>query len=147
MPLKIRDIMSHTAPRIPSSCTIREAAEEIAVTQCSDLVVVDEENNFLGVLSEGDLIRNTMPDVSDVVSGDSLSNAYELFVEAGKSNANKSFMDLIIKSPITAHPEDEVLRIASVMVSRQIRRIPVIEHGKVVGSVSRADICRKVMAG
>ena len=145
--MKIKDIMTHSAPRIPADCTIREAAEELSVTQCSDLVVVDEDNNFLGVLSEGDLIRSALPDIKEVISsGDSLSNAYDLFVEAGRANANKSFAHLVIKSPIIAHPDDEVLRIASIMVTRQIRRLPVVENGKLVGSVCRADICRKVMA-
>jgi CBS domain-containing protein len=144
--MKIRDIMTHSAPRIPVDCTIRDAAEELSVTQCSDLVVVDDDNNFLGVLSEGDLIRSALPDIQEVISaGDTLSNAYDLFVEAGQANANKSFKHLIIKSPIIAHPDDEVLRIASIMVTRQIRRLPVVENGKLVGSVSRADVCRKVM--
>ncbi len=146
--MKIRDIMTHSVPRIPVNCTIREAAEEISITQCSDLVVVDDDNNFIGVLSEGDLIRHTLPNLQEVISsGDTLSNAYEMFVDEGKANANKSFEDLVITAPIIANPDDEILRIASLMVTRQIRRLPVIDKGKVVGSVSRADICRKVMAG
>lgn len=146
--MKIRDIMTHSVPRIPVNCSIREAAEEISITQCSDLVVVDDDNNFVGVLSEGDLIRHTLPNLQEVISsGDTLSNAYDMFVDEGKENANKSFEDLVITAPIIAHPDDEILRIASIMMTRQIRRLPVIEKGKVVGSVSRADICRKVMVG
>jgi len=145
--MKVCEIMSHTAPRIPIKSTIRKAAEEISTNQCSDLVVVDDENNFIGVLSEGDLIRNILPELSMVMEeGGTLSSSYDLFMDAGKANAEKGFEELVLRDPITIHPDDDVLKAAGLMVTKQIRRLPVVRNGKLVGSVSRADVCRKVMA-
>ena len=42
-------------------------------------------------------------------------------------------------------PTDEAAQAATVMVEKQIRRLPVVEDGKLVGTVSRADICRAVI--
>jgi predicted transcriptional regulator len=43
-------------------------------------------------------------------------------------------------------PEDEVHKAAATMAAKQIRRLPVIENDKLVGTVSRADVCRAVVS-
>jgi CBS domain-containing protein len=146
--MKVSEIMSHTAPRIPINATIGKAAEEISTNQCSDLVVMDDDNNFIGVLSEGNLIRNILPELSKVMTeGGTLSSSYDLFMDAGKAHTDKSFEHLVLRDPITIHPHDDVLKAVGPVVTKQIRRLPAVKNGKLVGSVSRADVCRKVMSG
>src|SRR5688500_13605539 len=146
--MKIGDIMNVNAIRIRQGATMRQAAEMVSTNQVSDLMVVDAENNFRGVLSEGDLIRAVLPQYEEIVrSGGSLSGAFELFRDKGKAIAEQPIEPLVIKSPITVSPQDPVLRAASTMISKQIRRLPVVEKGKLVGTVSRADICRAVLGG
>jgi CBS domain-containing protein len=146
--MKIGDIMNVNAIRIRQGATMRQAAEMVSTNQVSDLMVVDAENNFRGVLSEGDLIRAVLPQYEEIVrSGGSLSGAFELFLDKGKAIAEQPIEPLVIKSPITVSPQDPVLRAASTMISKQIRRLPVVEKGKLVGTVSRADICRAVLGG
>lgn len=145
--MRIGDIMNVNAARIRLGSTMRQAAEVVASTQVSDLMVVDEENNFVGVLSEGDLIRAILPRYEELMAqGENLSSAFETFVENGKSMAGKSIEELVIKSPLTVDPADPVLRAASTMIAKQIRRLPVVDKGKLVGTVARADICRGVLS-
>ena len=51
----------------------------------------------------------------------------------------------MITDPITMKPTDEAASAASVMAEKQIRRLPVVDERKLVGTVSRADICRAVI--
>lgn len=146
--MKIGDIMNVNAIRIRQGATMRQAAELVSANQVSDLMVVDGDNGFIGVLSEGDLIRAVLPQYEEIVrSGGSLSGAFELFLDKGKAIAEQPIEPLVIKNPITVSPADPVLRAASTMISKQIRRLPVVEKGKLVGTVSRADICRAVLGG
>lgn len=145
--MRIGDIMNVNAARIRLGTTMRQAAEVVASTQVSDLMVVDEENNFVGVLSEGDLIRAVLPRYEELMAqGEGLSSAFETFVENGKAKAEQPIEPLVIKSPITVGPSDPVLRAASTMIAKQIRRLPVVDKGKLVGTVARADICRGVLS-
>ena len=51
----------------------------------------------------------------------------------------------MIRDAITVKPADEVAQAATIMVDRQIRRLPVVEDGRLHGTVSRADVCRAVV--
>jgi CBS domain-containing protein len=145
--MKIHDLMNVNATRIRAGATVRQAAEVLSGTQASDLMVVDDDNGFVGVLSEGDLIRAALPRYDEILSagGGSLSDAFETFVDNGRALADGSIARLVIKAPITISPGEDVLKAAGTMISHQIRRLPVVADGKLVGTVSRADICRAVL--
>jgi len=51
----------------------------------------------------------------------------------------------VIRAAITISPGEDVLKAAGTMISHQIRRLPVVADGKLVGTISRADICRAVL--
>ncbi|MCB9739294.1 MAG: CBS domain-containing protein [Deltaproteobacteria bacterium] len=141
--------MSLNATRIGVGSDMQRAAEIVSLTGASDLMVVDDANHFVGVLSEGDLIRATLPRFDEIMTNSgSLNEALEIFVDKGKTLARQSIDDLIIHSPVVMRPDDKILKAASIMISKQIRRLPVVDvNGKLVGTVSRADVCRAVLSG
>ena len=127
---------------ISVDATMRLAAELLTLTQAADLIVVDAERNFLGVVSEGDLIRALLPDFNEVVkAGGSLDAATQMFQDNGRNLEHESIKRLIIFNPITVTPEEDLLKVSTVMMEKMIRRLPVVERGRFVGSISRADIC------
>jgi CBS domain-containing protein len=145
--MKIKDTMNPKAVRLTLGSSMKLAAEMVSVTQSSDLMIVDEMGNFIGVLSEGDLIRAVIPDLSEVLSaGGSLDDACRFFLKNGVDLATQPINSLVIKNAIIVDPEDELLKAAVVMADKQIRRLPVVSDGKLVGTVSRADICWGVLS-
>lgn len=140
--------MNVNPARIPARSTMREAAELVSLSQASDLAVVDDEGRLVGILAEGDLIRAALPKFDEVVaSGGSVTEAFELFVRNGKDLAGQPIDRAVIRAPIEIHPDDDLMKVAVVMVSMNIRRLHVVDAGRLVGSISRADICRAVLAG
>ncbi len=143
--MKISDALVFNVIRVPLHATIREAVEIMSTHQISDLMVVDESNKFVGVLSEGDLIRAGMPRFEEMVAEGSMSSGFEIFRDKGKSLSGAPIEPLVIKNAIAVAPSDDVLAAASIMVSKQIRRLPVVENGNLVGTISRTDVCRAVL--
>ncbi len=125
---------------------MRRAAEMISISEVSDLMVIDHDNIFLGVLSEGDLIRAILPSFNDVLqAGGTLNDAFLFFLQKGRDLVNRPIDPLIIRNAITLKTTDDVAQAAIVMVEKQIRRLPVVDDGKLLGTVSRSDICRAVI--
>jgi CBS domain-containing protein len=143
--MKISDALSINILRVPLRATIREAVEIMSAHQVTDLMVVDEANKFVGVLSEGDLIRAGMPRFEELVADGSLTSGFDIFQSKGKQLAGGPIEPLVIKNAIVVKPADDVLEAASIMVKKQIRRLPVVDNGVLVGTISRTDVCRAVL--
>jgi CBS domain-containing protein/ActR/RegA family two-component response regulator len=144
--MQVKGIMSTQVALIRHSATLHHAAAIVARTGVGDLMVVDDQDTFVGVLSEGDILRNALPDFDEIVeAGGTLYDAYQLFVRKGRQLSNKPIMPLVIRNPIVMHPDDHVAKAATVLIERQIRRLPVVQDGRLVGTVSRANICQAVV--
>src|SRR3974390_3458069 len=142
----VRELTTIHPVSIHESADLRRAAEIITLAGASDLMVVDSKHSFGGVLSEGDLLRAILPNFDEVIAaGGPRADAFRFFVQKGHDLADRPIGPLIIRNPITVSPDDEVAPVAAIMIQKQIRRLPVVQDGQLVGTVSRADICRAVI--
>ena len=143
--MQVRDIMNINAIRILDGSTMAEAAELAAMSNASGLFVVDDEDTFIGVLSEGDMMKAALPEMSEVMDvGRSLRDTYDIFSEKGAKLGSEPIDSLLIRDPITLKPEDPLFKAVTTMAVKKMRRLPVVKNGKLVGTVSRGDICKAV---
>jgi predicted transcriptional regulator len=146
MQAQIKDVMRVRTARIRQDSDIRHAAEIVALSGVSDLMVVDDEDKFIGVLSEGDILRTALPDIDEILDeGGTLDDAFQIFLDKGKQLAELPIAPLIIREPIVLDPENHVAQAATILVDKQIRLLPVVQDSKLVGTISRADVCRAVV--
>lgn len=142
----VHELMTIYPVYIHEDSDVRHAAEVISLAEISEIMVVDSSHNFIGVVAEGDLLRRILPDVEEIVAaGGTLNHAFTLFVQKGVQLAGDPISHLIIRDPITVKPTDDVAQVATIMLQKQIRRLPVVDNNKLVGSISRSDICRAVI--
>ena len=146
MQAQIKDVMRVRTARIRQDSDIRHAAEIVALSGVSDLMVVDDEDKFIGVLSEGDILRTALPDIDEILDeGGTLEDAFQIFLDKGKQLSELPIAPLIIQEPIVLDPENHVAQAATILVDKQIRMLPVVQDSKLVGTISRADVCRAVV--
>src|SRR5690349_9574068 len=124
--VKIRDVMNTKAARIHLGQPMALAAETLVLTQAGDLMVLDEDDAFVGVLAGGDLLHAIMPDFEGLMeAGASLQRACEIFVAAGDVYADEPIDRLVIHGSITVSGDDELLKAATVMITMGIRLLAV----------------------
>ena len=141
--MKVRDVMNREPASVPEGTSMADAAELLIRTHANDLAVVDAAGAFVGILAEGDLLRHALPKFEQVVaSADSVAEAYEMFLASGQSLADQPIDRAIIRNPILIRPDDELLKAAAVMISKNIRTLCVVDdEGRLAGTVSRANVC------
>lgn len=144
--MRISEVMSGSYARVAPDATMGEAAEVLSEAWASELMVVEAEGGFVGVLAEGDMLRAIIHHFEEAtLSSATLYEAFGLAAEAGDELAEHPISDIIIREPITVSPSDDLLEAAATMTNEKIHLLPVIDDGRLVGTISRADICRALL--
>ena len=146
--MRIREAMTNRVARIRAEASMFEAAEAVSLSGASDLMVVDATGAFTGVLSEGDILRAALPDLDEILAaGGSLAGAFDRFVAKGRDLSTLPIKPFVIADALALDPDDHVAEAAVVFVERNIRLLPVVRDGRLLGVVSRADVCNAVIGG
>jgi CBS domain-containing protein len=146
--MRIREAMTNRVARIRAEASMFEAAEAVSLSGASDLMVVDSTGAFTGVLSEGDILRAALPDIDEILAaGGSLTAAFERFVTKGRDLSTLPITPFVIGDALAVDPDDHVAAAAVVFVERNIRLLPVVRDGQLLGVISRADVCNAVIGG
>ncbi|RME76150.1 MAG: CBS domain-containing protein [Planctomycetota bacterium] len=116
------------------------------------LVVVDESERPVHVLTEADLIRAILPGVFrdpnfvDYISrwlASDLPQASlnEMFFDMARAARRKTVGDLVLDKPlVSVTPDASIVKIAYLMHQERIKTLPVVENGVLVGMVFRAAV-------
>ncbi|PMB43384.1 poly(A) polymerase [Fischerella thermalis CCMEE 5330] len=116
-----RDLMSSPVRTIRPDTTIEEAQRILLRYGHSGLSVVDAQGQLLGIISRRDI---------------------DIALHHGFSHAPvKGYMTINLK---TISPDTTLPEIESLMVTYDIGRLPVLEHGQLVGIVTRTDVLREL---
>jgi CBS-domain-containing membrane protein len=136
--MKVRDIMTTEPIRVTDDTRLKEAARVMVRHHVSGLPVVDGSGKLVGIVSEGDFLRQEASrDRGHGVSLlDALFGGEELEVVAAETVG-----EVMTKNVVTITPEATVGEAARVMARRNVKRLPVVDlEGELVGIISRADV-------
>jgi CBS domain-containing protein len=140
-PMKIRDVMNREPASVALGTSMADAAEQLSHLHENDLAVVDADGSFIGILAEGDLLRHALPKFEQVVANaESVAEAFEMFLASGRHLADQPIDRAVVRNPILIGPDDELLKAAAVMISKNIRTLAVVDGDKLVGMISRSDV-------
>lgn len=144
--MKVREVMNNRVARVRAQADLYQAAEAVALANVSDLMVVDERGDFVGVLPAGDILRACLPKVEDILAeGGSIQQAFALFLKMGRELARSPIEPLVIRQPISLDPDDHVAKVAVTLVQTHIHMLPVVRDRKLLGVVTRVGILEKVV--
>ncbi|HEY7522317.1 MAG TPA: CBS domain-containing protein [Candidatus Limnocylindrales bacterium] len=139
----VRDLMTRDVVTVEAATPIREVARVLAEERLSGLPVVDPEGVVLGVVSETDLVVKTAARVpSHRGPLDRILEATPVASERRTKRVARTAGDAMTAPPITIEPSVPMAQAASIMTARHVNRLPVVEDGKLVGIVTRADLVR-----
>jgi CBS-domain-containing membrane protein len=140
-----RDVMVAPVITVKPSTTVKEVAELFLEKRISAAPVLDSQQKLVGVVSEGDLLHRVEAGterrrswwLKGLIGDDTLAAEYV------KSHGLK-VSDVMTRSVVAAAPETPLHEIATLMEKNAIKRVPILENGKLVGIVSRANLIQAV---
>lgn len=138
----VSEIMTKGVKTAKTDTPVRELANVMCLNNISGLPVVDSEDNIVGVVSEKDILRKMFPDMQEIA--DEGRPDFE-DMEKKYADALDLAAEKIMTSPVSSVTSDmPIMKAASLMCINTIRRIPVVDDGKVVGIVSIGDVHKAI---
>ncbi len=136
--MRVRDVMTTSVISVTPDRPLREVAQLLTERKVSGLPVVGKDGWVLGVVSEADfLAHRPAPEARVGVLGRLLGRG----TTSAKAEA-RTAGEAMTAPAITIAPEAPVREAADTMVRRKVNRLPVVEDGRLVGIVTRADLVR-----
>ncbi len=141
--MQTADVMTREVVTLSPDHSIRHAAQLMYEKGVSGLPVVDGNDVVVGMITEGDLMRRVEPAIADAAASGWFrqSSPQGLAREFVKGHSWR--VGDVMSSPVVCVLETTPLgRVAELLQTRAIRRLPVLRGGKLVGIVSRRDLLR-----
>ncbi|UFN50518.1 CBS domain-containing protein [Roseomonas sp. OT10] len=142
-----RDLMTTEVTTVAPDTPVLAVASLLADRHISAVPVVGTDGVLQGLVSEADLIRRIANEAEErpgwfAALFANRSVQAERFAKAHGLTA----ADVMTRNLHTVAPTTPVEEVANLLEQKHIRRAPVVEGGKLVGLVSRADLLRALVA-
>jgi CBS domain-containing protein len=144
--MKVADVMTRSVVTVMPGHSIRHAAQIMLDNRVSGLPVVDGDGKVVGVLTEGDLLRR---------AEFGLTGAHPHWIEAtSPEGVARDYVkshswrvgDVMSTPAVCVDEETPLADVAVLFGTPSIKRSPVLQDGRLVGVVSRADLLRLIAA-
>jgi CBS domain-containing protein len=122
MVLKIENVMVSDVITVEAEATVRQAVDLMNENEIGCLIVVDEEEKPVGILTERDLLRRVLAMRKDPVRA--------------------KVSQVMSKPLVTGTPHMDLEAAMKLMFKKKIKKLPVVEDGQLVGLVTLTDIVR-----
>jgi CBS domain-containing protein len=119
--MKVRELMTKQPAAVEPHATLGEVATLMKQEDCGSIPVV-EGGRLIGIVTDRDI----------VVRG----------IAAGADPKTQRVNKIMSSDPVTVGPDDDITDAEKKMADRQIRRLPVVENGRLVGLIVTAQIAR-----
>jgi len=147
--LLARDIMTPDPITVSPDMSVTEAAHLMAEKHVGALPVIDDKGVLVGLVSEGDLImqdvRVHFPTYLSLLGGYIFApGAADRFESALRKAVGATVEDVMTADPITVAPGALVTDVATLIIERDVARVPVVDGDTLIGIVSKSDIVRSL---
>ena len=144
LPLTVAQVMTTEVGCVRPDTSFKETALALIQHRVSGVPVVDRQGRLVGIVSESDLLPREIPD------DDLLASAQGFFEGTFDWDAlfkNRKAVALtageLMTTPVqTATPHTLLRQVAKRLSESGLRALPVVDHGKVVGMVTRHDVLK-----
>ncbi|HKJ84400.1 MAG TPA: CBS domain-containing protein [Mariprofundaceae bacterium] len=138
----VRDVMTSSPVTAGKTDKVRSVVVKMITRHCGAIPVVEDGDKLVGVVSLRDVMLPLYPNYGDYLH-DSVHGRDFVQMQDGYSRVMEMAVEEVMTpSPMVVSPDDPVLKAASYMGLKNLRRIPVAEGGRLVGIVSIGDINR-----
>ena len=146
MALTVAEIMDTDVPVVHPEDSVEKVLGVLRENELPGVPVVNDGGRCVGIITEEDLIISGedadlhLPHYFQLFGGFVFLESLDHFEERLRKAVASTAGDLMTENPVTIDPSASVQEAARVIARRKHNRLPVVEHGRLVGVVTRLDV-------
>lgn len=147
---KVKELMTKKVITANPNEKLKDVIKKLADNDISGLPVIDENNKVVGMISEKDILKALKTESRTLSMVFPSSHAlgmtfeesfdYRELREAMKEAQNSKIEKIMNTNVISVEENIKIAKVANIMVTNNINRIPVVKKDKLVGIITRGDI-------
>jgi CBS domain-containing protein len=146
MAKSVRDIMDPRPPTVGPEEAVDDVLRLMAQRDEEVVLVVNDGHRCIGIITEADLVIGEeegdihIPHYVEIMGGVVFLEPLRKFEEKIKKAVASRARDLMTEDPVTIEADSSAHEAAKVIVDKHHNHLPVVEHGRLIGLVTRADV-------
>ena len=137
--LSVRDIMTQRVYRVFPDTPVSELLDLMSRHDLKAVPVVGEKREVLGVVTDRDLLRFLLPEITRLGTGERGDARPQ-----ERSIRDTPVREIMSRSVMCVSEDQGIAELVSIMVNKDVERLPVVGEGKLTGFMTRGDILRKL---
>ena len=139
--MKVADVMSTGLLTATADESLSSVVRKMVMRGCGSVPVVDDDNHLLGVVAIRDVMLPLFPNMGEYVHDAVHTRDFEEMEDEYTKVLQKTAAEVMTPQPMTVSADMPVLKAASYMGLKNLRRIPVTDDANLlVGVVSISDV-------
>jgi CBS domain-containing protein len=148
----VLDVMTREVVTVPKTATLYHAALLMHRHHVSGLAVVGPRDRLVGVITETDVMRILSQEIGQSALGVLVSpaaaagRAPEGLLGRYRHTLRRTHVAAAMTpDPVFIGPDASIEQASRMLIEHKVNRLPVVQHGRLVGILSREDVVRAVM--
>jgi CBS domain-containing protein len=144
--MKVREIMDPEPVTVTPDDDVEHVLRLLRGHRLDGVPVVNEGGRCVGIVTEADLVLTDeqgdlhLPHYIELFGGVIYLEPLRRFEERLRKAVASKVVDMMTADPVTVEADASVEEAARLIATRKHNRLPVVEHGRLVGVVTRVDV-------
>ena len=144
----VREYMDDDPATVTPDTSAEDVARLLGTHELHGVPVVNEAGRCVGIVTENDLVMADeegdlhIPHYIELFGGLVFLESVRGFERRLKKAVAATARDMMTADPTTIGPDEDVRAAARIISESGHNRLPVVEHGRLVGVITRADVLR-----
>jgi len=139
--MRVKDLMRKNFVTVQQNATIKEVNQLIHRLNVEYILVNDDEDKLVGIITYSDLFRHLIPSYSDFLVHEDKNILFPKNIEKRTLELiAKPVIEIMTREPETVRPSLPLIEAGALMLAQKVKQLPVVEDGHLLGVIRYTDI-------
>ena len=139
--MRAKDVMRSEVQYVHETTSLGELSRAFRQHGVTTISVVNDREELVGVVSEADLLRAMLPTYAELHDDLQYMMDFEYLEDRAQEVEQEPVRNIMVRGAISVDENAPLMRVISLFLLKSASHIPVVRDSRIVGVVTRTDIC------